>query len=174
MPQKKVAETGCPTFHQIQQADFIMVYTLTWLNDCWGTLSDCRQEDYLSQLRHLYRQAGWWSESGDTLDKLVRIISGSHCFVAAVQKETGVILGMGRAISDRASDAYIQDIMVRSEARRLAIASSIMKAIVARLERDGMTWIGLIAKKGTQPFYRGVGFSEMPDATPMLRKNEIS
>ncbi len=136
------------------------------------TLSARRQEDYLIQIRHLYRLAGWWSEPGDTLEKLVRIISGSHCFVAAVQ-ESGVILGMGRAISDRASDAYIQDIMVRPEARRQAIASSIMKAIVARLERDGMTWIGLIAKQGTQPFYRGLGFSEMPGATPMLRKNEI-
>jgi spermidine synthase len=148
-----------------------MIYTLKWLNDCWNTLSACRQADCLIQLRHLYRLAGWWSEPADTLEKLVRIISGSHCFVAAVQ-ESGAILGMGRAISDRASDAYIQDIMVRPEARRRAIASSIMKAIVARLERDGMTWIGLIAKQGTLPFYSGVGFSEMPGATPMLRKNE--
>ena len=146
-----------------------MVYTLTYLNECWRTFSVRRQEDYLFQIRSLYRLAGWWSESGDTLEKLVRIISGSHCFVAAVQ-ETGVILGMGRAISDRASDAYIQDIMVRPEARRQAIASCIMKAIVERLERDGMTWIGLIAKQGTQPFYCGLGFSEMPGAMPMLRK----
>lgn len=143
---------------------------LICLNECWETFSACRQEDYLFQLRQLYRQAGWWSESGDTLEKLVRIISGSHCFVAAVQ-ETGVILGMGRAISDRASDAYIQDIMVMPEMRRQAIASRIMKAILERLERDGMTWIGLIAKPGTQPFYRGLGFSEIPGATPMLRKN---
>ena len=78
-----------------------MVYTLTYLNECWRTFSVRRQEDYLFQIRSLYRLAGWWSESGDTLEKLVRIISGSHCFVAAVQ-ETGVILGMGRAISDRA------------------------------------------------------------------------
>jgi aralkylamine N-acetyltransferase len=77
---------------------------------------------------------------------------------------------MGRAISDGASDAYIQDVMVRPESRRRAIASSIMKAILARLERDGLTWIGLIAKQGTLPFYRGLGFSEMPEATPMLRK----
>jgi aralkylamine N-acetyltransferase len=149
-----------------------MVYSLTCLNECWRNFSSCRQEDYLFQIRHLYRLAGWWSESEDSLEKLVGIISGSHCFVAAVQ-ETGVILGMGRAISDRASDAYIQDIMVRPEARRQAIASSIMKAILAHLERDGMTWIGLIAKQGTQLFYRGMGFSEMPDATPMLRRNEI-
>jgi aralkylamine N-acetyltransferase len=149
-----------------------MAYTLTCLNESWSTLSTHRQAEYLIQLRHLYRLAGWWSEPADTLEKLVRIISGSHCFVAAIQKEPELILGMGRAISDRASDAYIQDIMVRPEVRRRAIASSIMKAILMQLERDGMTWIGLIAKQGTQPFYRGVGFSEMPDATPMRRSAE--
>ncbi|MEI6259784.1 MAG: GNAT family N-acetyltransferase [Deltaproteobacteria bacterium] len=146
-----------------------MIYTLTCLNECWSTFSDRQQEDYLFQIRHLYCLAGWWSEFGDTLEKLARIISGSHCFVVAVQ-ETGVILGMGRAISDRASDAYIQDIVVRPEARRLAIASSIMKIIMDRLEQDGMTWIGLIAKQGTQPLYRGLGFSEIPGAMPMLSK----
>jgi hypothetical protein len=46
-----------------------------------------------------------------------------------------------------------------------------MKAIVDRLEQDGMTWIGLIAKQGSQPLYRGLGFSEIPGAMPMLRKN---
>jgi len=149
-----------------------MVYTLTCLNECWESLSAGRQEDYLFQLRDLYRLAGWWSEPGDTLETLVRIISGSHCFVAAVQ-ETGAILGMGRAISDRASDAYIQDIMVRPEARRQSVASGIMKVIVERLERDGMIWIGLIAKQGTYPFYNGLGFSGIPGAMPMLRQNEI-
>ncbi|MBI5590155.1 MAG: GNAT family N-acetyltransferase [Deltaproteobacteria bacterium] len=149
-----------------------MVYTLSCLNECWKSLPVHRQEDYLFQIRDLYRFAGWWSEPGDTLEKLVRIISGSHCFVAAIREESGMVLGMGRAISDRASDAYIQDIMVRPEVRRQAIASGIMKAIVERLKRDGMTWIGLIAKEGTQPFYRGLGFSEIPGAMPMLRKNE--
>ena len=89
--------------------------------------------------------------------------------MAAVQ-QTGVILGMGRAISDRASDAYIQDIVVRPEARRRRIASAIMNVIAERLERDGMTWIGLIAKQGTYSFYHGLGFSEIPGAMPMLRK----
>lgn len=150
-----------------------MVYTLTCLDACWKDLSLSRQEDYLFQIRCLYRMAGWWSESGDTLEKLARIISGSHCFVAAVQKAPEVILGMGRAISDRASDAYIQDIMVRPEARRQKVASSIMKVIVERLQQDGMTWVGLIAKQGTRPFYSGLGFSEIPGAMPMLRKDII-
>ena len=113
-----------------------------------------------------------WQTGGRSPEIALRSLSGSFPAVTALAavQEPGMILGMGRAISDRASDAYIQDIMVRPEVRRQAIASCIMKVIVERLERDGMTWIGLIAKQGTQSFYRGVGFSEMPDATPMLRK----
>lgn len=145
-----------------------MGYILTCLDECWESLSSSLKTDYLLQIRYLYRLAGWWSESSDTLDKIVRIIAGSHCFVAAVQ-DTGVILGMGRAISDRASDAYIQDVTVRPEARRQLIATSIMNVITERLKQDGMTWIGLIAKPGTCPFYIGLGFSEIPGAVPMLR-----
>jgi GNAT superfamily N-acetyltransferase len=147
-----------------------MTYTLTCLDACWESLSSSRQADYRVQIRDLYRLAGWWSEPGDTLEKLDRIISGSHCFVVAVQQSPEVILAMGRAISDRASDAYIQDVMVRPEFRRQAIASSILKWIIARLEQDKMTWIGLIAQEGTRPFYDCLGFSEIPGALPMLRK----
>lgn len=145
-----------------------MVYTLTCLNACWKNFSTGLQENYLMQIRYLYSQAGWWLEPEDTLEKLARMISGSHCFMAAIQ-ENGVILGMGRAISDRASDAYIQDVMVRPEVRRQAIASAIVRAIVERLEKEGMAWIGLVAKPGTLSFYRAQGFMEMPGAIPMLR-----
>jgi spermidine synthase len=146
-----------------------MIYTLTSIDACWESLPCSRQEDYLVQIRDLYRLAGWWSDPGDTIEKLARIITGSHCFIAAVQQAPEVILGMGRAISDKASDAYIQDVMVRPEFRRQAIASSILKCIMDRLDRDRMTWIGLIAKEGTIPFYAGLGFSEIPGTMPMLR-----
>ena len=146
-----------------------MTYTLTCLDACWESLSGSRQADYLVQIRDLYRLAGWWSEPGDTLEKLARIITGSHCFVAAIQQAPELILGMGRAISDRASDAYIQDVMVRPVFRRQAIATAILKCVIERLEQDKMAWIGLIAQEGTRPFYDSLGFSEIPGALPMLR-----
>jgi hypothetical protein len=40
---------------------------------------------------------------------------------------------------------------------------------VARLEADGIDWIGLIAERKTHPFYRPLGFSPMADAVPMLK-----
>ncbi len=145
-----------------------MIYTLINLGVCWNSLASSTQQNYLLQLRQLYRNEGWWSEPQDTLDKLVGIISGSHCFVLAVGQEPEMILGMGRAISDRASDAYIQDVVVRPEFRKQGIASSILHRIITRLRDDGMTWIGLVAQEGTRPFYDRLGFSVMAGAQPML------
>jgi spermidine synthase len=145
-----------------------MIHTLINLGVHWNTLSSSTQQDYLVQLRQLYRNEGWWSEPQDTLEKIVGIISGSHCFVLAVGQKPEMILGMGRAISDRASDAYVQDVVVRPEFRKQGIASSILNRIVTRLQNDGMTWIGLIAQEGTRPFYDMLGFSVMPGAQPMI------
>jgi len=58
----------------------------------------------------LYKQAGWWKDSSDNPELVNRIIQGSHCFIVVSTKNR--IIGMGRAISDGASDAYIQDVMV--------------------------------------------------------------
>lgn len=124
-----------------------------------------RQE--IARITELYRLAGWWNDAADNPDAVAGIVSGSHCF--AVARNTDVIVGMGRAISDRISDAYIQDVTVDPAFRRQGIGSTIVGALVARLESDGIGWIGLIAERKTHPFYRPLGFSPMADAVPMLK-----
>ncbi len=150
-----------------------MPCTILFLNDLWLKLSFEKQQDYLFQVQQIYRQQGWWSEKLDTIENLIKIISGSHCFVVAAA-ESGDVLGMGRAISDRISDAYIQDVAVKSGARGQKIGHFIVKAISDRLERDGMTWIGLIAESGTHHFYRNLGFAEIPGALSMLKQRSTS
>jgi len=123
----------------------------------------------IGRLIQLYRQAGWWkTEQGDDPDLICGIVSGSHCFLVARQAET--IVAMGRAISDRISDAYIQDITVDPSFRGQGIGSRMVATLVARLEADGIGWIGLIAERKTHPFYRPLGFAPMADALPMLKK----
>lgn len=115
----------------------------------------------------LYRQAGWWEREDE--DGLVSaIVAGSHCFLVAVEGER--IIGMGRAISDRASDAYIQDVTVHPSRRGAGIGSQLIRNIVERLRTDGIKWIGLIAEKNSSHFYLPFGFREMPSSTPMLLK----
>lgn len=121
----------------------------------------------ISRLTQLYRQAGWWTGETENAPLVAGIVSGSHCFLAACQ--AAGIIGMGRAISDRISDAYIQDVTVDPAFRGQGIGSRIIARLVARLEADGIGWIGLIAERKTHPFYRPLGFAPMADSVPMLK-----
>lgn len=121
----------------------------------------------IHQIIDLYRKAGWWKEPEDGPDRLKRIISGSHCFLAVKSEER--IIGMGRAISDRASDAYIQDVTVDPDFRGRGIGTQLVADIVSRLEKDGLAWIGLIAEKNSNAFYEPLGFKPMDRSVPMLR-----
>jgi GNAT superfamily N-acetyltransferase len=118
----------------------------------------------------LYREATWWYADGDDAQdakRLSAIVRGSHCF--AVAEADGRIVAMGRAISDRFSDAYIQDVAVREDRRGQGLGTAIVEALVARLTADGLGWIGLIAERHSEHFYTRMGFSPMAGATPLLK-----
>ncbi len=118
----------------------------------------------------LYRLQGWWGPPTDRdRDLAASIIRGSHCFVIA--EAQGRVVGMGRAISDEVSDAYIQDVVVDPAFRERGIGGRIVAGLVERLRHDGIDWIGLGAEAGTHDFYRRAGFAEMPGCTVMLKKN---
>lgn len=121
----------------------------------------------LKRIITLYRAHGWWGP-GDTPALLRRLIKGSHCFLLAEQD--GIAVGMGRAISDGASDAYIQDVAVLGSERGAGAGSAIIKALQKRLRADGIKWVGLIAQDNSAPFYARLGFKELKRAKPMLSK----
>ncbi|HEY5498410.1 MAG TPA: GNAT family N-acetyltransferase [Syntrophales bacterium] len=115
----------------------------------------------------LYQTAGWWTgQAHENTELIRRIVTGSHCFVLAC--EGNEIIGMGRAISDGISDAYIQDVTVLPEFRGQGVGTGIVQEILKQLRADGLQWIGLIAGRHSHPFYRKMGFEEMPAATAML------
>jgi spermidine synthase len=122
--------------------------------------------DELENLAGLYREAGWWAEAPAHIEVIRRIVAGSHCFWVA--RNSGKIVAMGRAISDRVSDAYIQDVTVSGTHRHRGVGRGIVHAIVEHLRTDGLSWIGLIAERGSHGLYEPLGFKRMPDAAPML------
>ena len=122
----------------------------------------------VDQILGLYRLAEWWTDGVDDPGAIEPLIAGSHCFaIASIEDD---IIGMGRAISDGVGDAYIQDITVKPSYRRRGIASRLVTELIKHLRADGLTWIGLIAERGTEKFYRQLDFETMPDSTPMLLK----
>ena len=117
----------------------------------------------------LYRQAGWWPEQeGAEYGALSRLVRQSYCFALALAGER--VIGMGRAISDGVSDAYVQDVTVDAAWRGQGVGSRLVRLILDRLQADGLNWVGLIAERGSAPFYAKFGFEVMPNAHPMLLK----
>ena len=121
----------------------------------------------IAQITALYRQAGWWDEDApDDPGLVARIVAGSHCFVIAGHDDA--IVGTGRAISDKASDAYLQDITVQESYRNQGLGSRIITMMIDRLRHDGIEWIGLIAEKKSYPLYEKLAFRRLAGATPLV------
>ena len=115
----------------------------------------------------LYRAAGWWQESGQNRDRIPPAICGSFCFMVAKLPE-GRIIGMGRVISDGASDAYIQDVVVLPQYRRHGIGRELIRRLTDYCLQKGLDWIGLVAEPGTADFYRSLGYGVLEGYQPML------
>ena len=124
-------------------------------------------------VKKLYQHAGWWDEndeSGDGSAWIDTLVRQSFCFVGAFRD--GEMIGMGRAVSDGVSDAYIQDVVVMEKFRGRGIGAAIIQKIIEFLQARRIGWIGLVAQPGTQSFYQRLGFEVMAGHAPMLLKKK--
>jgi len=108
----------------------------------------------------LYQAGGWWRESARGREIIPQMIRGSLSFVVARSDDDRVV-GMGRAISDGVSDAYIQDVVVRPEFRGQGIGGGVIRTLVEQCQQRGIEWLGLVAEPGTTEFYRELGFEPL-------------
>ena len=122
------------------------------------------------QIVELYKSGGWWEEhySPDGLDALIK---GSFAFAVAVDASTGIAIGMGRAISDGVSDAWLQDRVVLDAYRKHGVGRAIIQKLLDYCLTKGLTWIGLVAEPGSKEFYKPLGFETLP-GEPMVYKKE--
>jgi len=128
-------------------------------------MSQLKSRDELKQIKALYLSNGWIDTAdGETENLIKQIISHTFCFTVA--RDGDKVIGMGRAISDSVSDAYIQDVTVLPEYRKQGIGGKIVSFLVDYLHSHGITWIGLISEPGYENFYREQGFSIMHNYTP--------
>ena len=123
-------------------------------------------DNQLKELIQLYKAEDWLTLKENIPETIRKIINGSHCFFMA--KKNSEIIGMGRAISDGISDAYIQDVTVKKKYRNKKIGANIINEIILSLKSDNIGWIGLVAEKGTEKFYTSIGFKKMDNSVPML------
>ena len=114
----------------------------------------------------LYEAGGWWKESDAARAAIPAMIRGSYAFLVA--RLDGRIVGMGRAISDGASDAYIQDVVVLREHRGRGVGRELVKRLAEHCRENKIAWIGLIAEPGTKGFYESLGFGSLEGYQPLL------
>ena len=120
------------------------------------------------QIVELYKEGGWWLDHY-TADGLENLISGSFAFAVAIDISTGRAVGMGRAISDGVSDAWLQDIVVRKDLRGRGLGRAIIERLLEHCLAKGLVWIGLVAEPGTRKFYEPMGFEALA-GEPMVFK----
>lgn len=123
----------------------------------------------VDEFQALYQSAGWWQDDYKITDEFLRRIPEKSALFAGAFLEKKLI-GMGRALSDLCSDAYIQDVVVLSDYQKLGIGSMIVKFLVEELKKRGVDWIGLIGEPGTRSFYENLGFRQMKDYIPFKLK----
>ncbi len=105
----------------------------------------------------LYAAGGWWREHYDP-SHVPPMIAGSYAVAVAIDAATGGTVGMGRAISDGASDAYIQDVIVEAPYRGRGIGRRIVNALLERCRADGILWVGVVAEPDSVAFWKRAGF----------------
>jgi aralkylamine N-acetyltransferase len=124
----------------------------------------------IQELSQIYKDAGWWESSwNENPDFLNYIVKDSAVFAGAFFDKK--LIGMGRALSDLASDAYIQDLAVLKKFRRKGIGKKIIQKLVEKLKFEHVDWIGIVAQPGTSLFYEKLGFEPLKDHIPLKLKN---
>ena len=104
---------------------------------------------------HAYLRGSYWSE-GVSLQIVERAIAGSICAAAL---EGGRQVGFARAVTDRATFAYLCDVYVLDSHRGRGLARRLVETLLAHPELQGLRrWAlvtrdahGLYAKLGFQP-----------------------
>lgn len=115
------------------------------------------------QVIELYRQTGWITEGMD-VSFVPAMLKNS--FAIATAHEGNRLVGMMRALSDGVSDAYLLDLVVADDCRKLGIGKKVLDLLCSHLKSLGLDWIVWIGAPGTEKFYTACNAKVMKDFVP--------
>ncbi len=123
-----------------------------------------RPEEY----QKLRRTTDWWNVSDEQLSRALR----NDLFSVCVMHENSIV-GMGRVIGDDGLYYYIQDVIVVPSHRGNGLGRLIMETIEDYLHKFAPkgSFIGLMAAKETEGFYRKFGYTPRPAGRPGMSKS---
>ena len=113
----------------------------------------------------LLRRVGWTSPP---VEDCRRALRGSLAAICAVD-EGNAVVGMGRLVGDGRMYCFAVDVVVDPDAQRRGIGQEIMDALEALVTRRQLgTRLDLVAAPEVVPFYRRLGYSQLPSG--LMRK----
>jgi GNAT superfamily N-acetyltransferase len=112
------------------------------------------------ELAELYDAVGWVAYTRD-LDALDRALQGSSLVVTA--RRDGRLVGLARIVSDGATIAYLQDILVRPEEQRGGVGGRLVTAVLAPFASVRQKVLLTDDEPGQRAFYESLGFAETRD-----------
>ena len=105
-----------------------------------------------AELARLFAQATWAASRDEATIRTIL----DHTAVFVTVRKDGVLVGFGRALSDGACRALVDDVVVDTELRESGIGSRIMSSLMAQLE--GIEEVFLNTGPALQAFYARFGF----------------
>jgi ribosomal protein S18 acetylase RimI-like enzyme len=112
------------------------------------------------ELVSLYDAVGWATYARDSAT-LHRAMQGSSRVATA--RRDGQLLGLARVISDGATIAYLQDVVVRPAEQRRGLGKRLVEEAFAPFESVRQKVLLTDDEPGQRAFYESLGFAETRD-----------
>ncbi|GAA1485198.1 GNAT family N-acetyltransferase [Brachybacterium fresconis] len=120
----------------------------------------------LGEVLDLYDAVGWSAYTDDPAT-LERAFAGSSHVVTA--RRDGELLGLARVLSDGATLAYLQDVLVRPEVQQTGLGRRLVAEAFAPYGTVRQQVLLTDAEPGQWAFYEALGFTEVHDHEAGLR-----
>lgn len=115
---------------------------------------------------HDFISRTYWAE-GIPADTLQKALAHSLCF--GVLTQDGKQVGFARAITDRATFAYLADVYVLEDYRGLGLSKWLMETVMEHPDLQGLRRM-MLATRDAHGLYSKFGFEPVMDATPLMQK----
>lgn len=114
----------------------------------------------VEEFNSLRLSVGWTKLNHESVSKALDSSLYAVCTIVNNQ-----IVGMGRVVGDGGLYYYIQDLIVETQFQGLGIGNAMLTKIIKFLENNISegAFIGLMAAKGKELFYKKFGFIERPN-----------
>jgi GNAT superfamily N-acetyltransferase len=127
-------------------------------------LSNDLHPAHIAAIHRYLSQESYWAQ-GRSRETVARALENSLCFVV---EKNGALVGFARAISDRATFAYLADVFIIAEHRGQGLGKWLVEYIVEHSELNQLGW--MLATADAHDLYRKYDFSSVEGSTRYMAR----